>query len=162
MSSYVSSLRNRGHVAATYEAVTTAGNQHDQEVAYDYQTLVAFLERSGIKEEDIKRELPSKDGSWIEIDVLSNTLSVQKALQSGASSAWVIYHPADSTNNLTRIRLQKSWFLSRNFGKPFQVVVLGSLCIILLSAVYIAIKLFGYDNSLEIVVSNFKTGLGLD
>lgn len=160
MASYVKQLRRRGDVAASFEVTTPAGAQEDDEIDYDHSILEAFKDKAGITDDDIKREHSSDDGSWTEIDVLTTTLSVQRAYAAGAKRAWVIYHPSDASAGLTRVRLSKTWFLSRNFGRPFQVVVAGSALVGLGAFVYIASRLFGYDNAGDIVWSTLKDGFG--
>lgn len=162
MSSYARKLRQRGQVAASYEATTVAGGQRDDEAEYDHAALERFMEHAGISDEDRAREQSSVDGAWFEFDVPSTSLSVSKALQAGASSAWTVNHPSNAAETLTRVRIGKSWSLMRNFGKPFQIVV-GVAGVVLLCALgYTGYTLFRYDNATEIAKATLKSGLGLD
>lgn len=161
MASFASRLRQRGTVAATFEAITVAGNQNEDESHAELAMMETFFEKAGITENDVLRETPTWDGMWFDLDVKSTRLSVETALSAGASSAWVVPHPSSAYDNLTRVRLPRTWSWFRNFGTRFQVVAGAATTGLLFSLGFVVVKTYGYDNAFDIVASTVYNGLGL-
>ncbi|MBB18138.1 MAG: hypothetical protein CMP20_01525 [Rickettsiales bacterium] len=161
MASFASRLRQRGTVAATFETTTVADNQNDDESHAELTMTEQFFERAGITDNDVLRETPTWDGMWIDLDVKSTRLSVQAALNAGASDAWNVPHPSSASDILTRVRLPRTWSWLRNFGTRFQVVAGAATAGLLVSLGFVVAKTYGYDNAFDIVASTVRNGLGL-
>jgi len=161
MASYASKLRQRGTVAATFEATTVAGNQYDDETQAELTMMEQFFEKAGISEDDVIRETATWDGMWIDIDVKSTRLSVDAAKSAGASDAWIVPHPSSASDDLTRVRLARTWSMLRNFGTRFQIVAGVATAGLFVSLAYVTAKTYGYDNAFEIVATTVANGLGL-